>query len=317
MVKGGEMLLLNRDEILSLLNPAKLIAALEDGFCALSSGQLDVPSRSQIRTPEGALLVMPASMPRSEMSVKLVSVFHHNTNIPSHQALITLFDAQNGSPLAVLDGTSITTLRTAACSMISVRLLARPDAKVATVIGTGVQGQSHAKMLAGLGCFEKILISGSTERQAATQLALGEHLHFSPSISQAAAEADVICLCTSSAVPVLISSWLKTGVHITSVGYNPPGSELGRELAESGRLFVESRRAFEPMPSGCAELQGLDPQFGTELGEVLLGARPGRLSPDERTIYKSMGHAMEDSVAANLVYRLARQQGVGKEISLV
>jgi ornithine cyclodeaminase/thiomorpholine-carboxylate dehydrogenase len=311
------MLLLNRDEILSLLEPAELIAALEDGFRALSSAQLDVPSRSQIRTPEGALLVMPASMPGREMSVKLVSVFHHNTNVPSHQALITLFDAQNGSPLALLDGTSITTLRTAACSMISVRLLARPEAKVAAVIGAGVQGQSHAKMLAGLGCFEKILISGSNERRATTHLALGEHIHFSSSISEAAAEADVICLCTSSPIPVLESSWLKTGVHIASVGYNPPGSELGRELAESGRLFVESRRAFEPTPSGCVELQGLDPQLGTELGEVLLGARPGRLSPEVRTIYKSMGHAMEDAVAANLVYRLARQQGLGKEISLV
>jgi ornithine cyclodeaminase/alanine dehydrogenase-like protein (mu-crystallin family) len=317
MVEGGEMLLLNREEILSLLNPAELMTALEDGFRALSSGQLDVPSRSQIRTAEGALLVMPASMPGREMSVKLVSVFHHNTNIPSHQALIALFDAQNGSPLALLDGTSITTLRTAACSMISVRLLARPDAKVAAVIGLGVQGQSHAKMLAELGRFEKIFMNGSNERQATSQLTGGELIQFIPSIAQAAAEADVICLCTSAAEPVLESSWLKTGVHITSVGYNPPGSELGRELAGSGRLFVESRRAFEPVPSGCAELQGLDPQLGTELGEVLLGTRPGRLSTDERTIYKSMGHAMEDAVAANLVYRLARQRGVGKELSLV
>ncbi len=311
------MLFLNRDNILSLLHPAELIAALEDGFRALSSGQLDVPPRSQIGTPEGALLVMPAAMPDREMSAKLVSVFHHNTNHPTHQAIIVLFDAENGSPLALLDGTSITTLRTAACSMISVCMLARTDAKVATVIGAGVQGRAHVKMLTGLGRFEKILVLCSSERQAALRAELGNEIEFASSVFQAVGEADVICLCTSATIPLLNSSWLKTGVHITSVGYNPPGSELGRELAESGRLFVESRRAFEPMPSGCAELQGIDPQSATELGEVLLAARPGRLSPDERTIYKSMGHAMEDSVAANLVYRLARMHGAGKEISLV
>ncbi len=310
------MLILSRDDILSLLDPAALIAALEDGFRALSSGLLDVPPRSQVRTPQGSLLVMPAALPSKAMSVKLVSVFHHNTGLPSHQALITLFDDQNGSPLALLDGTSITTLRTAACSMISVRLLARPDASVAAVIGAGVQGQSHAKMLAALGRFKQIWISDVDEHRAANLPALDERIHSTPSISQAVAQADVVCLCTSAAAPVLQTAWLKTGVHIASIGYNPPGSELGRDLAESGRLFVESRRAFEPLPSGCAELQGLDAQLGTELGEVLLGSRPGRRSPDERTIYKSMGHAMEDAVAANLVYRLALERGLGRTISL-
>jgi ornithine cyclodeaminase/alanine dehydrogenase-like protein (mu-crystallin family) len=310
------MLLLNRDEIVSLLDPASLIAALEDGFRALSSGLLDVPPRSQVRAPQGALLVMPAALPGGAMSVKLVSVFHHNMALPSHQALITLFDAQDGSPLAVLDGTSVTTLRTAACSMISVRLLARPDASVVAVIGAGVQGQSHAKMLAALGRFEQIWVSDVDEHRAAALPALDERIHSTPSISQAVAEADVVCLCTSAAVPVLQADWLKTGVHIVSVGYNPPGSELGRGLAESGRLFVESRRAFEPLPSGCVELQGQDPQLGAELGEVLLGSRPGRRSPDERTIYKSMGHAMEDAVAANLVYRLALERGMGRTINL-
>ncbi len=259
---------------------------------------------------------MPAALPGSAMTVKLVSVFHHNTSLPSHQALITLFDEQNGAPLAVLDGTAITTLRTAACSMISVRLLARPDASVAAVIGAGVQGQSHAKMLAALGRFKQIWISDVDEHRAANLPALDERIHSTPSISQAVAQADVVCMCTSAAAPVLQAGWLKTGVHIASIGYNPPGSELGRDLVESGRLFVESRRAFEPLPSGCAELQGLDPQLGAELGEVLLGARPGRRSPDERTIYKSMGHAMEDAVAANLVYRLALERGVGREINL-
>ena len=201
--------------------------------------------------------------------------------------------------------------------MISVRLLARPDAKVAAVIGVGVQGQSHAKMLAELGCFEKIFISGSHERRATTRLTRGELIHFTPSIAQAAAEADVICLCTSATGPVLKSSWPKTGVHISSVGYNPPGSELGRELAGSGQLFVESPARFRANAIRLRRIAGAGSAVRHGTRRSVARSAPGRLSPDERTIYKSMGHAMEDSVAANLVYRLARQRGVGKEIRLV
>lgn len=308
------MLLINREEILSLLDPGELMTALEDGFRALSAGLLDAPPRSQVRSAQGALLVMPAGLPGSAMAVKLVSVFHHNTDLPSHQAIIALFDEQNGAPLALLDGTSITMLRTAACSMISTRLLARPDAKMAAVIGAGVQGQAHARMLAGLGRFEQIWISDIDERRAAGLLASDRRFQFTPSRQEAVRQADVICLCTSATEPVLQPEWLKPGAHIASVGYNPPGSELGRELAASGRLFVESRRAFEAYPSGCVELQGLDPQSGTELGEVLLGSRPGRQSAEEWTIYKAMGHAMEDAVAANLVYRLAQEREMGNEV---
>jgi ornithine cyclodeaminase/alanine dehydrogenase-like protein (mu-crystallin family) len=100
-------------------------------------------------------------------------------------------------------------------------------------------------------------------------------------------------------------------VHVTSVGYRPPGGELDRELIERAHLFVETRLAFEPPPAGCGELQGLDPALGTELGEALLGQRAGRQSAEEVTVYKAMGHACEDMAAASLVYRQARQAGIG------
>ncbi len=310
------MLVLNREAVMALLDPGELMRALEAGFRALSAGQVDAPARSQVRSRAGALLVMPAGLPDLALSVKLVSVFHHNTDRPSHQALVALFDSENGSPLALLDGAAITTARTAACSMIAVRLLARAEAKVAAVIGAGVQGLAHAKMLAGLSRFEEILVSDVDEGRAAALPDLGETVRFSRSIAEAVREADVICLCTPATRPVLEESWLKSGVHIGSVGYNPPGSELGAALVASGRLFVESRRAYEAAPSGCVELQGMDAQTGTELGELLLGVRPGRTEAQERTIYKSMGHAMEDAVAANLAYRLARERGVGRENEL-
>jgi len=128
--------------------------------------------------------------------------------------------------------------------------------------------------------------------------------------------ADVVCLCTTSGTPVIESAWLSPGAHVTSVGYAPPGSELPPDVVQRARLAVESRLAFEPAPSGCAELAGLDPAMGTELGALLSGRAPGRASETEWTVYKSMGHAMEDLMTAELVYRKARERGLGKVVRL-
>jgi ornithine cyclodeaminase/thiomorpholine-carboxylate dehydrogenase len=136
------------------------------------------------------------------------------------------------------------------------------------------------------------------------------------SIEEAVRGADVVCLCTASETPVISLDWLSPGSHITSVGYRPPGGELPRQVAEYGKLFVETRHAFKPPPAGSGELAGLDPATGTELGEILLGKHPGRRSEGEITVYKSMGHAMEDMVAANLVYQRARQQAIGVNVKL-
>ncbi|MBA3450490.1 MAG: ornithine cyclodeaminase family protein, partial [Chloroflexia bacterium] len=123
--------------------------------------------------------------------------------------------------------------------------------------------------------------------------------------------ADIICLCTSAQEPPVIAEWIAPGAHVTSVGFNPPGGELDSALIEEGRLFVESYDAFQPAPVGCPELQGRDPATATELGEVISGNAPGRESAEEITMYKSMGHAMEDVVTANLVYQAAVAEGAG------
>jgi ornithine cyclodeaminase/thiomorpholine-carboxylate dehydrogenase len=136
------------------------------------------------------------------------------------------------------------------------------------------------------------------------------------SIQEAVSQADIVCLCTSSPEPVIQKDWIKEGAHISSVGYRPPGGELPRDLIEASRIFVESKIAFNEPPVGCSELQGLDPDSGTELGEVLSKQGPGRNSEEETTIYKSMGHAMEDLVAANLVYQKAIEKRMGKTIDL-
>jgi ornithine cyclodeaminase/alanine dehydrogenase-like protein (mu-crystallin family) len=137
-----------------------------------------------------------------------------------------------------------------------------------------------------------------------------------PTAEEAVREADIVCLCTTAQEPPVLAEWLTPGVHVTSVGYNPPGGELDRVIVERGHLFVETRDAFASPPVGAAELQGLDPDVGTELGDAILRRRPGRESDAEITVYKSMGHAMEDVVTAGLVFAAALAEGVGTPFEL-
>lgn len=312
------MLILTREEVEKLLDSQKLLTALEEGFKALSADQLDVPPRNQAVAPKGLLVGMPAYMPERHMSVKLVTVFHenHKQNIPNHQATITLFDSETGAPIAFMDGEYITALRTAAGAILSAKMLARKDSKNIAIIGAGVLGHAHLKMIETLSGIEKIWIASKAFSHAQNLAALDSRALAVDSIQQAVSHADIVCLCTSSLTPIIQTEWLKEGVHVASVGYRPPGGELPRDLAEKSHVFVESKVAFSAPPVGCAELQGLAANLGTELGEVLLNQKPGRLNEQETTVYKSMGHAMEDLVAANLVYQKAVRQGVGKVIEL-
>jgi alanine dehydrogenase len=313
-----KILTLAQKEIKELLDPHELLEALEEGFKSLSANQLNVPPRNQVSAPKGFLLGMPAYMPGRHMSVKLVSVFHENhaRNIPGHQALITLFDSETGTPVAIMDGSHITAMRTAAGAILSIGLLARKNMKSAAIIGGGVQGEAHLKLMGTLPGIEQIRIASNQFPHAQTLAAQDSRALALDSIQEAVRNTDVVCLCTSSAEPVIKREWLKEGVHITSVGYRPPGGELPRDVIEKSRLFVESKRAFEAPPVGSAELQGLSAGFGAEIGEVLLGQKPGRMSDQEMTVYKSMGHAMEDLVAANSVYEKAIAQNIGSKIEL-
>jgi ornithine cyclodeaminase/alanine dehydrogenase-like protein (mu-crystallin family) len=310
------MLILSRKEVEELLNPQELLTALEEGFKALSAGQINVPPRNQAIAPKGLLVGMPAYMSGQLMSVKLVTVFHENKTVPAHQATITLFDSETGTPIAFMDGEYITAMRTAAAAILSIKHLARKDSKVLSIIGAGVLGDAHLKMIGTLGGLDKIFIASKDFSKAQALALRASNAHAVDSVHQAVSNADVVCLCTSSPEPVIQADWLKEGVHITSVGYRPPGGELPRDLIETSHVFVESKVAFNAPPVGCSELHGLDPNFGTELGEMLLKQKPGRRSETEMTIYKSMGHAMEDLIAANLVYQKAIVTNTGTKIEL-
>jgi len=314
-----DILMLRDEEVQSLLDFDSLLDALAGGFKSLSEGKVIAPPRNELRMGEaGFILGMPAWQPGSNAAIKLVSVFHGNSRLglPSHQALICLFDGQTGTPVSIMNGTAITAARTAGAAALSTRLLARTDASVLAILGAGVQGTAHAQFLPHVRNFRDIRIASHNVSSAQQLAATLPHARALASFEEAVRGADVICLCTSSSAPVLSADWLSPGAHVTSVGYAPPGGELDRGMIARGRLFVETRLAFEPPPAGCSELAGLDPDTGTELGEVLLATRPGRQSDQDITIYKAMGHALEDMVTANMVYQRARQRGIGQMVRL-
>ncbi|MCC6791576.1 MAG: ornithine cyclodeaminase family protein [Thermomicrobiales bacterium] len=295
-----------------------MLEALAEGFKALSQGTVVAPPRNGVDVPNGFLLSMPGWVPGKSISVKLVAGFHdnHKLGLPGHQAIICLFDGETGTPLAVMDGTGITALRTAGGAALSTRLLARKEARTLAIVGAGVQGQAHLQVVPTVRDIQEIRIASLFPADAEKLAARDPRATAYGSYEEAVRGADLVCLCTSSSEPVITFDMLSPGAHVTSVGYAPPGGELDRSIVEGGRLFVETAMAFADPPAGCAELRGLDASAGAELGEVLLGRKPGRQSDDEITVYKAMGHAMEDLVAAQIVYDLAKAAGIGQTFDL-
>jgi ornithine cyclodeaminase/alanine dehydrogenase-like protein (mu-crystallin family) len=178
-----------------------------------------------------------------------------------------------------------------------------------------VQARSHIAAATRVREFDEVRIA-SRNADHARELARDLGGVAVGSFEEAVRKADVVCACTDAAEPVLSVDWLDPGTHVTSVGASREGPELDRATVTAGLLAVESRVAFEPYPAGAHELQGLDPQSAVELGELLSGTRDGRTSAEQITVYKSMGHAVEDAAAAGLVCRRARERDIGTEVEL-
>ena len=313
-----DLLVISQAEVERLLDLDELLEALAKAFAEVTAGRASVPPRVAARTPRGLLGVMPGYLPGAGLESKLVAVFpgNHQVGLPSHIALIALFDEDNGCPLALMDGTHITAVRTAAASALSAKVLGRQDARVLAILGAGVQGRAHLEALPRVREFHEVRIASRSQAHAEALASTCAQARAMSDFEQAVRGADVICCCTDAAQPVIAFDWLKPGAHVTSVGSNPAGPELDADTVVKGRLFVESRVAFSPPPAGSAELAGLDASIATELGEVLTGAVPGRTRDDVITVYKSMGHAAEDAAAARLVYEEALRQGAGRRVSL-
>jgi alanine dehydrogenase len=293
-VAAMDVLILNRTEVERLLDPRALLDGLRDGFKALTAGEVTAPARNELQMPDEAFLLgMPGRLRDGIMTVKVVTVFEGHD--PSHLATIGLYDQRTGACRAFMDGTYITALRTSAAAAVATDLLAREDARTLAIVGAGVQGEHHLKTFPRVWEFSDIRVA-SLYREDAERLAAQHPGARATSIEEAVRGADVVALATHAAQPVIDTAWIAPGTHVSSVGYRPPDGELPRALLDRASLFVEAEEAFAPPPVGCAELQG-------RTGTVL--AHAGRRSDDEITVYKAMGHVMEDIVAATLVYESA------------
>jgi ornithine cyclodeaminase/alanine dehydrogenase-like protein (mu-crystallin family) len=313
--KGARRVMtLSEAEVEKYLDPKELLDALEDGFRRLELGEVQSPQRPKLSVAsKGFCLAMPAWRPGMQLTVKIVNVFDGNLEIglPNHLAMINLFDPNTGAASCVMDGTYITGIRTAASAVLSARILSRRESRIATVVGAGVQALEHVRLLPLIRDLERTNVCSLRFEDARKLAGLSEIGCATADVEAAVCESDIVCLATHSSVPVIKSDWIKPGTHISSIGFHPPNGELPKDMVKMHRLFVETLDAFQLPPVGCGELADLDSSKGTTLGAVALGRKPGRLSNNEITVYKAMGVAMEDMVAANLAYQKAQREGGG------
>jgi len=320
-------LLLTESDVRDLLPPAELIVAMEQALSEFSSGQVTQPVRTALQVPPRNFIgVMPAYMSSpGALGVKLVTVFNENTarGLPSHLATILLLDPETGALEVIMDGRYITEMRTAAVSAVAAKRLARTDGAVLAVLGSGVQARSHVKLLTRVYPFRQIRVWSPT-RDHLDQFvsdSMDVQVHAASSAEQAVRGADVIALVTSSTTPVIQDAWVSPGALVISVGAcRPDTREMDSALVARSRLIVDSRAAAlveaGDIVQGIREGRWTENHVAGELGEVVLGRMPGRTAADEIVIFKSLGLAVEDVAAAQLVLTRAKAQGKGCEIQL-
>lgn len=322
-------LILDEAAVRTVLPMTELIDAMGGALAEFSGRRVVQPLRTVLEIGAGKNFfgVMPAHVPSQHaLGTKLVTVFgrNHERGLPSHLATILLLDEETGALQAIMDGRYITEARTAAVSAVSVQRLARPDAATLAILGAGVQARSHLEAIALVRDLKEVRVWSRTAASAqrfVDEMTGHTHapLHAVGSAEAAVREADIIVLVTASPEPVLFDRWVADGAHICAVGAcRPTQREMEAALVKRAGLYVDSRHGAlaEAGDIVLAIAEGaIDaPHIRAELGELVNGSAGGRSGPDEVTIFKSLGMAVEDVVAAQLAYNKARSAGLGKEI---
>ncbi len=325
------MLIINQDEIPSLLPMDECMAAMAEALTTLSRGDAILPLRSIVRLPRtgGVFAMMPGYLGTPEsLGIKVITVFNnnHGTEYDSHQGVVLLFETDHGSPIAMLDASSITAIRTAAVSGVATTLLARADASELCLYGSGVQARTHLEALMHARPITHVRV-WSRDIESARRFAEDAKARHNVDVEafdspRAAAEgADIICTLTSSREPVLLGDWIAPGAHVNAVGASmATARELDSHAVAKSALFVDRRESTLNeagdflIPRG----EGLfgDEHIQAEIGEILLGNHPGRTSDDQITLFKSLGLAIEDVAAAAHVYKKAMAAGRGVSVAL-
>jgi len=320
---------INEREVLQLLDMATCIDLMDAALRALSRGDAVVPLRHKLPLPDGAGLLglMPGYLgdPKS-FGLKVVSVFpgNHDLGLPSHQGVVMLFDVETGAPLGLFDAGAITAIRTAAASGAATRVLARADAGDLALLGSGVQARTHLDAMRAVRRLRRVRVWSRNEAHArafAEREAARVGLPIEPVKSAEAAvrAADLVCTTTAAKEPILRGEWLSSGAHVNAVGSSfATHRELDAAAVKRARLFTDCRESAlnEAGDLLIAKREGAcgDDHLLGELGEVLQGRVPGRRTPDDVTLFKSLGVAVEDLAAAHFLLRRAAEANVGSLI---
>lgn len=309
---------------------ADAIEAMRAGFAALSNGRAVVPVRTLIPLDrfDGGVLFMPAYMEdETAYGLKVVSIHEGNRTrgLEAVQALMVLFDASNGRLEAIMDGASVTAIRTGAGSALATDLLARRDSRVAVIFGSGVQARSHLEAICCVREIEKAFVVSRSREHAHTfadEMSTGLDIEVKVADDASVSKnADVICTTTTATEPILHLNHVRKGVHINAVGtHRPHDAEIGKDLVAAAKVVVDQIEAcmqeagdiLRPIRSGLIDESHI---FG-ELGEIVTGRKPGREKEDEITLFKSVGNAIQDLAGAVAAVEKARREGFGTELQL-
>ncbi|HXM35604.1 MAG TPA: ornithine cyclodeaminase family protein [Pyrinomonadaceae bacterium] len=322
-----KILILTHDEVTQLLPMPECIAAMEEALSALARGEMDQPLRMVFRpaAASGVMAMMPSYKSGSEavFGLKAICVFPDNPTKgkDAHQGGVLLFSGETGEPLALMNASAITAIRTAAVSGVATRLLARDEARKLAIIGAGVQARSHLTAMAHVRAITSACIASRTFAHAQAfvdemQSSCAFPLEAVESVRAAVTGADIIVTATTATEPVLQREWIAAGTHINAVGtFSPAAREIDTATMAAASLFVD-RRQSALNEAGDYLLAAGEGAFGpnhirAEVGEVLKGAAKGRTTSDEITLFKSLGLAIEDLAAAAHLYRKAQQEHCG------
>ena len=320
------MLVLNQEEVEQLLDMEGCIGAMEGALAALARGEVHVPLRMVVHPGDepSFLGLMPAHRAGDTplYSLKTVAVFPGNPRrgLDAHQGTVTLFDGETGEVRVLMNASAITAIRTAAVSAVATKLLAREDVRVLGILGAGVQARTHLEAMRAVRDFDEVRLYSPT-RGHAEALAEEADAQTAASAEEAVRGADVVVTATNSLEPVLRREWLQPGAHVNVVGGRPPQMrELDVATVADSAFYVDRRESAEAEAwdyRDALESGAIPPDhIRGEIGEVLVGAAPGRTSAEELTVFRSLGLAVEDLAAAEYVVERARAAGVGAEVPL-
>ena len=330
--------LLSTAAVQKALPMAQAIAGMKEAFAQLSLGQAEVPLRGRVdvrgfssNLSRGTTLVMPAHLQRSQaLAVKIVSVFQGNPalNLPLIHGLVLVLKAETGEPLALLEGGSLTAIRTGAGSGAATDLLARPDAATVAIIGSGVQARTQLEAVCTVRTITEVRVYSPDRDHAAAFAAemagvgpIPQQVVVADSAATAVTNADIICAATTSASPVFPGSQLKPGAHVNGVGsYTPTMQEVDADTIRRARVVVDSRSAvlaeagdlIIPIQQGLID----ESHIHAEVGEVVMGLKNGRSHPDQITYFKSVGVAVQDAIAGQIAYANAQAHDLGTVVEL-